>query len=80
MGVSGNLWNCLKEVKPLVYDMECSMAMEPMQGKLASSRVYLGYSELFCIPEVTSVLFSSCNSVLGDSLEFHQANRGSFHV
>ena len=26
--------------------------MEPMKGKWASSRVDLGYTELFCIPEV----------------------------
>ena len=26
--------------------------MEPMKGKSASSRVDLGYTELFCIPEV----------------------------
>ena len=26
--------------------------MEPMKGKLATSRVDLGYIELFCIPEV----------------------------
>ena len=56
------------------------MAMEPMQGKCASSRVDLVYTELFCIPEVTSVFFSSCDSVLVDSLEFHQANRGSLCV
>ena len=73
-GVSGSLWSFLKEVKPLVYDVECGMAMEPMQGKCASSRVDLVYTELFCIPEVTSVFFSSCDSVLVDSLEFHQAN------
>ena len=48
--------------------------MKPMQGKLASSQVHLEYTELFCIPEVTSVFFSSCDSVLGDSLEFHQAH------
>ena len=54
--------------------------MEPMKGKWASSHVDLGYTELFCIPEVTSVFFSSFDSVLGDSLEFHQANRGSLHV
>ena len=29
-----------------------------MKGKWATSRVDLGYSELFCIPEVTSVFFS----------------------
>ena len=32
--------------------------MEPMKGKLASSRVDLGYTELFCIPEVHQC--SSC--------------------
>ena len=63
-----------------MYDVESGMAMEPMQGKWASSQVDLGYTELFCVPEVTSVFFSSCDSVLGDSLEFHQANRGSLHV
>ena len=51
-----------------------------MKRKWASSRVDLGYTMLFCIPEVTSVFFSSCDSVLGDSLVFHQGNRGSFHV
>ena len=54
--------------------MECGMAMEPMQGKWVSSQVDLGYTEQFLIPEVTSVFFSSCDNVLGDSLEFHQAN------
>ena len=53
--------------------------MEPRQGKLASSHFDLGYAKLFCIPEVTSV-FSSCDSVLQDSLEFNQANRGSLCV
>ena len=41
--------------------------MEPMNGKSASSRVDLGYIELFSIPEVTSVFISSCDNVLGDS-------------
>ena len=59
-----------------MYDVECLMAMEPMQGKWASSHVDLGYTEIFCIPELTSVFFLSCASVLGDSLEFYQANRG----
>ena len=54
--------------------------MEPMQGKLTSSPFHLGYTELFCVPEVTTVYFSSCDSVVGDSLEFNQANRGSLHV
>ena len=48
--------------------------MEPMQVKLSSAQFDLGCTELFCIPEVTSVSFSSCDSVLGDSLEFSQAN------
>ena len=52
--------------------MEHGIAMEPMKGKWASSRVDLGYNELFCLPEVTSVFISSCDSVLRDSLVFHQ--------
>ena len=63
-----------------MYDVEHRIAMEPMKGKWASSRVDLGYPELFCIPDVTSVFLSSCDSVLGDSLVFHQANRGSLRV
>ena len=39
-----------------------------------------GYTEQFCIPGVTSVFFSSCHSVVGESLDFNQANRGSLHV
>ena len=62
---------------PLVlYDLDCGVVLEPMQGKLASSQFDFGYIELFCIPGVTSVFFSSCDSVVGDSLEFSQANRG----
>ena len=45
--------------------MEHGIAMEPMKGKWASSRVDLRYTELFCIPEVTAVFLSSCDSVLG---------------
>ena len=56
------------------------MVMEPMQGKLASFQFDLGHSDVFCVPEVTSVFFSSCDSVMVDSLEFSQANRGSLRV
>ena len=36
--------------KPLVQcDVEHGIAMEPMKGTWASSRVELGYTELFCI-------------------------------
>ena len=56
------------------------MAMEPMQGKCPSTLVDLGYTNLFCIFEVTVVFFSSCDSVLGVSLVFHQGNRGSLRV
>ena len=56
------------------------MVMEPMQGKLASFQFDLVHTDLFCIPEVTSVFFSSCDSVIGDSQEFNQANRGSLCV
>ena len=75
MVFSGNLSSFLKEVKPLVlYDEDPGMAMETMQGKLASSQFDLGHTDGFCVPEVTAVFFSSCYSVVGDSVEFNQAN------
>ena len=59
MGVSGNLWIALKDVNALfIYDVQCEMAMDSMKGKYASSLINLGYTNLFCIPEVTSVFFS----------------------
>ena len=48
--------------------MDRGELMEPMQGKLASSQFDFGYTEQFCIPGVTSVFFSSCDSVVGYSL------------
>ena len=54
--------------------------MEPMKGKCVSSRIDLGYKKVFCIPEVTAVFLSSCDSGLVDSLVFHQAHSGSLHV
>ena len=81
MGVSGNLWIVVKNVKTLVvYDLEWEAVMNSMKGKCASSWVDLGYTHQFCVPEVTSVFFSSCDSLVGDSLEFNQANRGSLCV
>ena len=56
------------------------MVIEPMQGKLASSQFDLGHTDLFFVPELTSVFFSSCDSDIGDTLEFNQANRGSLCV
>ena len=79
--VSGNLSRFLKGVKPLVlYDVDRGVVMETMKGKLASSQYDFGYSEQFCIPVVISVFFSSCDSVVGDSLEFNQPNRGFLRV
>ena len=76
MGVSGNLSQFLKEVKPLVlYAVEHGIAKEQMRGKWASSCVDFGYTELLCIPELTSEFISSCDSVLGDSLVFYQESR-----
>ena len=58
MGVSGNLWNFVKDVKTLVvYDVEWKTAMDSMKGKCASSWVDLGYTNQFCVPEVTSVFY-----------------------
>ena len=79
MCVSGNLWSCLKEVKPLVvYDVGRGLALESIQGNWASSRVDLGETELFHMPAVTSVSFLTCVSVLGDTLEFHQAIKSPY--
>ena len=47
------------------------MVMEPMQGKMASSQFDLGHTDLFCVPEVISVFFSSCDIVVGDSPGFN---------
>ena len=63
-----------------MFDVDRGVVMEPMQGKLASSQFDFVYTEQFCIPAVTSVFFSSCASVVGDSQEFNQANRGSLRV
>ena len=80
-GVSGNLYSFLKEVKALVlYALELGIAMEQMRGNWDSSCVDFGYTELFCIPELTSEFISSCDSVLGDSVVFYQENRGSLRV
>ena len=56
------------------------MVMEPMQVKLASSQFDLWHTYVFCVPEVTSVFFSSFDSDFGDSLLFNEANRGSLCV
>ena len=81
MGVAGSLWIVVKDVNPLlVYNLECEMAMDSMKGKCASSWVDLGYTNLFCIPDVTSVFFSCRDSVLGDSFQFHHGYRGSLRL
>ena len=73
--VSGNLCSLIKEVKPLVlYNVEHGIVMEPIKVKWTSSLVDFRYTELFCIPEVTAVFLSSCDSGLGYSLVFHQAH------
>ena len=46
------------EVKPrVVYVVESGMALAPMQGNRASSRIELGYTDLFHVHVVTSVSF-----------------------
>ena len=71
----------LRGVKPLVlYDVDRGVVIEPMQGKLASSKFNFGYTEQLCIPGVTSVFLSSCDSVVGPSLDFNQTNRRSLRV
>ena len=57
-GVSGNLWSCPKEAKPIVLcDGEWFTALKPMQGNWSSFQVALGYTEIFDIPAMTSVSF-----------------------
>ena len=47
---------CPNEAKPIVlYDLECGIALKAKQGNWSSFQVDLGYTELFDIPEVTSV-------------------------
>ena len=76
-----NLSSFLKGVKPLVLnDEDRGMVKDPIQGKLPSTQFDFGYTEQFCIPGFTSVFFSSCDSVFGDSLVFIQANRVSLCV
>ena len=69
------------EVKPLVvFDGERGMPLEPMQGNRPSSRVDLVCTELSRVALVTSGSLWICDSVLGDSLYFHQASQSSLHV
>ena len=64
--MSGNLSRFPKGVKPhVLYDVDLGVVMEQMQWKFASSQFDFGYTEQFCIPGVTSVFFSSCDSVVG---------------
>ena len=75
MGVSENLCSFLKGVKSLVlYSVKHGISMEPMKRKWDSSQVDLGYTELFCIPDVTAVFLSYCDSGLGHSLVFHKSH------
>ena len=60
--------------------VEHGIAMELLTGKWASSRVDLGYTELFFTPVVTSVFILSFDNVLGEFLVFHQENRSSLRV
>ena len=63
-----------------MFDGKCRMALEKMQGNLASSRIDLRYTELVRIAVVTSGSHWSSDSVLGDSLEVHQGSQGSLRV
>ena len=56
------------------------MVVDSTQGKLASPQFDFGHTDQFSVPEVTSVFFLSCDNVVGDSLEFNLANRGSLCV
>ena len=56
------------------------MVLEAMQGIMASYQIDFGYTKRFWVPEVTSVFFSSCDSVVGYCLEFNQATGDSLQV
>ena len=79
---------CLREYLevPKGSQATCSVWCGSQGGYGANAReiglisIDFGYTEQFSIPGVTSVFFSSCDSVAGDSLEFNQANRGSLGV
>ena len=54
-GVLGESLELPKEEKPLVvWDGECEIALEPMTGNWASSRIDLEYTELFRFAVVNS--------------------------
>ena len=61
-----------------MFDGDRGIALEQMQQIRASSRVDLGYTELLHIAAVTSGSLYACDSVLADSLEFHQANQAPY--
>ena len=63
-----------------MYDVEGGIALEPMQGNWVSSQFDLAYTELYHIPTVKSVSFLTCDSVLRDSLDFHEANQFSLCI
>ena len=48
-----------------MYAVEHGIAKEQMRGKRASSCVDFGYTERFCIPELTSEFISTCDSSWG---------------
>ena len=60
-----------------MFDGERGMALESMQGKRASSRVDFEYMDFRRDAGVTSGSLSTCDSVLADCLDIHQASRGS---
>ena len=48
MGVSGNLWIVVKDVKTLVlYDVEFGMPLEPVQGNAFHLELIWGTSSIF---------------------------------
>ena len=76
-GVSENICSFLKEVKPLVlYSVEHGIAMEPKKGNGLHVELTWGTPTYFAFLSCISAHLV-CDSVPGDSLVFHQENRGS---
>ena len=64
--------------KTLESPLDCK-EIQPVHPKGDQSWVFIGRTDAEA-ETLTSVFFSSCDSVVGDFLEFNQANRGSLCV
>ena len=89
--VSGNLWSCPKEAKPIfLYDGERGIALKPMYRNSSfiwskCKEIGRHFQMIWATPSYFTFLrWHQCTSILvrttGDSLYFRQANQGSLPV